>query len=136
MQSLQPGQALQLHLQQVASAELALQMLDGADAPGGERRISWQRKRGETHWGRRALGPGQPASPAPRIDHRVGERPSLRARLGTHPPQAPGHHDGHTVAHGLRLGHGVGGQQGTPRRVSKGGPDQLPEVRPRKKNVS
>ena len=137
MQSLQPGQALQLHLQQVVSAELALQMLDGADTPGGERRVSRQGKRGETHcWGHGVLGPGQPASPAPRRDHRVGEMPSLRARPGTHPPQAPGHHDGHAVAHGLRLGHGVGGQQGAPRRVSNGGPDQLPEVRPRKININ
>ena len=132
MQSLQPGQALQLHLQQVVSAELALQMLDGADTPGGERRVSRQGKRGETHrWGHGVLGPGQPASPAPRRDHRVGEIPSLRARPGTHPPQAPGHHDGHAVAHGLRLGHGVGGQQGAPRRAFNNGLDCLPRDRVR-----
>ena len=116
----------------------------------GWSRCTWQRDederageaRGTHRWGCRAPGPGQPASPAPRGDHGVGGTPSIRARPGTqrglgwHPPQPPGHHDGHAVAHGLCLGNGVGGQQGAARRISNGGPDQLPEERPRKINVS
>lgn len=99
VQSLQLGQALQLHLQQVASAELALQMLDGADAPGGERKISWQGS-GETRWGRRALGPGQPGQPSPtqRPLFPGGPRSEECWRLETHPTSGSGHHDGHTVA--------------------------------------
>ena len=54
-------------------------------------------------------------------------RLEVEGRLGQHPPQPPGHHDGHTVAHGLRLGRGVRGQQGAPRPVSNGCPDRLPE---------
>ena len=88
-------------------------MLNGTDTPGpGKGKKSWKTR--DASWALRPCGCGGGVLAPAR-----------------HPPQPPGHHDGHAVAHGLRLGHGVGGQQGAPRRAFNNGLDCLPRDRVR-----
>lgn len=134
------GQGLHLHLQQVILAKFALQVLDRTDTSGGRKKRRESIKKWEREiycWWLLASG-GQGRARESRSSQPLlpltGECPLCRACLGTlggHSPQPPGHHDGHTVTHGLRLCHVMGSQEGASLRVSKSGPDGLPNVRAR-----